>query len=54
MPATRQGILSMIGRTEGNVAPLRCHRKQPGRLGGCEVKKRAIPRERAHKNTWMD
>ena len=41
MPATRDGILSIIGRTKGNVAPLRCHRKNPGRSAEGEVKKRA-------------
>ena len=53
MPATRQGILSIIGKTEGIVAPLRCHRKNPGRSAEGKVKKRAIQEEGAHKITWI-
>jgi len=53
MPATRQGILSIIGKTEENVASLRCHRKQKRHFRGGEVKKRAIQEEGAHKITWI-
>ena len=54
MPATRQGILSIIGRTKGNVAPLRCHRKQKRHLRGGESKIHAIPKEGTHKISQGD